>query len=218
MKAIIFDFDGLVIDTETPAYDAWCSIYREFGAELALADWVECVGSGYGRFDPVRHLESLTGKSHNDTELKARKDTLKAQICATQPLMPGVRERMQEAENLALSVAIASSSGRAWIDEHAGRHGILPLVRVICTREDVARIKPAPDLFLRAAERLNVAPVDCVVFEDSLNGVIAAKAAGMRVVAVPNKVTMASNFAQADLVLKSLADITLEELRRRLLF
>jgi HAD superfamily hydrolase (TIGR01509 family) len=216
MKAVIFDFDGLVVDTETPAFRAWSGIYQEHGAELALADWVQCVGSGYGKFDPVKHLEKLTGIRLDDVELKARKDKLKAEICETQPLMPGVSSLIQEASELGVPVAIASSSGRDWIDFHARRTGILDLIRVICTREDVRQIKPAPDLYLLASERLGVSVSECIVFEDSQNGVAAARAAGMIAVAVPNMVTAQSDFSTADLVLQSLADTTLRDLRRRL--
>lgn len=214
MKAVIFDFDGLVVDTETPAYRAWSGIYEEYGAKLALADWVQCVGSGYGKFDPVRHLETLTGVRLDELDLKARKDRLKAEICQTQPLMPGVLERIQEAKGMGMPVAIASSSGREWIDFHSRRTEIFSLVDVFCTREDVRHIKPAPDLYLLAATRLGVAASECLVFEDSLNGVAAARAAGMFAVAVPNAVTSASDFSTANLILRSLADVTLTELRQ----
>jgi putative hydrolase of the HAD superfamily len=211
LKAVIFDFDGLVVDTETPAFRAWSEIYKEFGVELQLAEWVLCVGSGYGRFDPVKNLEKLTGISMNGNELIAKKESIKSAICLTQPLLPGIKNLIMEARSLNIPVAVASSSPRSWIDLHADRTGILPFVSVICTREDVKNIKPAPDLYELAAHRLRVAAEDCIVFEDSQNGITAARAAGMRAIAVPNQVTSESDFSAAHLVVKSAADCTLAE-------
>ncbi len=212
MKAVIFDFDGLVVDTETPAFSAWSEIYQEFGAELLLADWVQCVGSGYGRFDPVKNLEKVTGQNLNGNELIAKKERIKGEICLTQPLLPGIQNLIHEARSLNIPVAVVSSSARAWIDLHSDRTGILPFVSVICTREDVKNIKPAPDLYILAAQRLNVSPMDCIVFEDSQNGIFAARAAGMRAIAVPNQVTRESDFSGAHLVVKSASDHTLREI------
>ncbi len=214
MKAVIFDFDGLVVDTETPAFNAWCEIYQEFGVKLNLSDWVQCVGSGYGRFDPVKNLESLIGRSLDGNQLIAKKERIKSEICLTQPLLPGIQNLILEARSLGISTAVASSSMRSWIDLHADRTGILPFISVICTREDVKNIKPAPDLFLLAAERLQVSTEDCLVFEDSQNGIKAARAAGIRAVAVPNKVTSESDFSAAHLVVKSAAECSLSEIKK----
>lgn len=214
---MIFDFDGLVVDTETPAYHAWSGIYREHGAELLLSDWVQCVGSGYGVFDPVKNLETLTGTVLDDEALKKRKDILKAEICLTQPLMPGILDRLREAQSLKMSVAVASSSGRDWIDLHSERTAITGFFSVVCTKEDVKQIKPAPDLYLLAAARLGVDPSDCIVLEDSQNGIIAARAAGMYAVAIPNFVTRHSDFSAAHLMIHSAAEMTLAELIKELI-
>jgi len=214
VKAVIFDFDGLVVDTETPAFSAWSEIYQEFGAELLLSDWVQCVGSGYGRFDPVKNLEEITGMSLQGEELIFKKERIKSGICLNQPLLPGVKNIILDASSLNLPISIASSSPRSWIDLHADRTGILPFVSVICTREDVDKIKPAPDLYLLAAERLQISPNDCVVFEDSQNGVTAALAAGMRVVAIPNSITKGSDFSAAHLVVESATDCNLCDIKK----
>ena len=162
----------------------------------------------------VKNLEKLTGLSLNGNELIAKKERIKGDICLTQPLLPGIQNLILEARSLNIPVAVASSSARTWIDLHADRTGILPFVSVICTREDVKNIKPAPDLYLLAAKRLNISPEDCIVFEDSQNGVTAARAAGMRAVAVPNQVTGESDFSAAHLVVKSAADYTLREIKK----
>jgi len=127
-----------------------------------------------------------------------------------------VRERVEEARALGLKTAVASSSSLAWVEGWLERHGIRDLFDVLCARDHVQRVKPAPDLFLMAASRLGVPPQACVVFEDSPNGIRAAGAAGMLCVAIPNAVTRTLPMAGADLVLPSLADRPLPEILRAL--
>ena len=125
-------------------------------------------------------------------------------------------ELVAAARGLGLGTAVASSSTRGWVDGLAGAsHGIRDLFDVLCGREDVAQVKPAPDLFLLAAERLGVAPPACVVFEDSPNGMRAARAAGMRCVAVPNEVTRRLELGGPDLVMGSAGELPLREVARR---
>jgi HAD superfamily hydrolase (TIGR01509 family) len=211
-EAVIFDFDGLVVDTETPAYDAWSAIYREHGQELSLALWVQCVGSHAGRFDPVTHLSELVGRELDRAALVQDKERRKHAVCLTQPLLPGVLDRLHESRSMGLRTAVASSSGRAWVEGHAMRLGIGELFDAVRTGDDVTRVKPHPDLYLAAAAALGLEPGRCVAFEDSLNGVIAAKAAGMRCFAIPNQITKGLDFAAADGVLTSLAAVTLADL------
>jgi beta-phosphoglucomutase-like phosphatase (HAD superfamily) len=210
LKAVIFDFDGLMIDTESPAYAAWSAIYREHGAVLELALWVECVGSTHARFDPVDHLMALTGKELDRAALFADKEGRKAKGCSRLPLMPGVEARIVEARALGLKIAVASSSSSGWVRGHLDRHRLTPRLDLVRTREDVTRVKPFPDLYLSAAAGLGVDPGTCLVFEDSLNGVRAAKAAGARCLAVPNPITRGLDFSAADGVHRSLADVSLE--------
>ncbi len=211
MRALLLDFDGLMVDTEWPAYRAWQAIYARHGAALALSDWVRCVGSGYGeRFDPVRQLAELSGRSLDREALVAEKDRLKWRVTDTAPLLPGVAERIAEARALGWPVGVGSSSGGAWVRGHLDRLGVD--VDAIRTADDVQRIKPHPDIFLALAEALGVAPGDCVVCEDSLNGVLAARAAGMFAVAVPNRVTRILRFDEAHLRVESLLALSLAEL------
>lgn len=212
MKAVIFDFDGLMLDSETPAYEAWSAIYREHGHKLELALWVECVGSGFHRFDPVLHLGSLLGRPLNRDTLLADKERRKSMICDEKGLLPGVLDRIAEARSLGLKLAVASSSDAKWVHGHLGRFALVPSFDAIKTRDDVTRVKPFPDLYLAAATALGVEPRDCLAFEDSVNGVKAAKAAGMTVVAVPNPVTEGLDFAAAaaDLVASSLAAVRID--------
>lgn len=216
VKAVIFDFDGLVVDTESPAFEAWSSIYREHGQELRLDLWVECVGSSTAKFDPVTHLASLVGRELDRRALFAEKERRKHAACLRQPLMPGVRERLDEIQALGLQAAVASSSSRQWIELHTSRLGISGYFAACRTGDDVERVKPSPDLYLAAAEALGEKPQHCLAFEDSLNGVRAAKAAGMVCFAVPNQITKHLDFTEADGILRSLADSTVRSLVRDL--
>lgn len=216
LSAVIFDFDGLIVDTESPAFEAWGAIFREHGEELALQDFVRCVGSDYATgFDPVIHLASLLrtrGDARAETldriALIADKDARKRAICARLGVLPGFHERIAEARGLGLKTAVASSSSRAWILDHIARLGLASCFDAVRGREDVARIKPFPDVYLEAARALGVEPSACLVLEDSLNGVKAAKAAGMRCIAVPNGITRALDFAIADAVAPSLSSVS----------
>ena len=210
MRALILDFDGLMVDTEWPALEAWRVVYARFGATLAVEDWVKCVGSKYGEaFDPVDHLEAQVGRRLEREALIAERGALKAQAVADAPLMPGVLDRIAEARTLGWAVGVASSSGADWVLGHLDRLNLRAAVDAVRTSDDVERVKPHPDVYLSAAQGLGVAPVDCVVCEDSLNGVRAARAAGMFAVAVPNRVTALLDFSEADLRVVSLTELRL---------
>ena len=216
IKAVIFDFDGLVVDTESPAFEAWSSIYREYDQELSLDLWVQCVGSSTAMFDPITHLASLVGRELDRQALLQEKERRKHAVCLRQPLMPGVLERLEEIKALGLQAAVASSSSRQWIELHTSRLGITGYFAACRTGDDVERVKPSPDLYLAAAQALGEKPQHCLAFEDSLNGVKAAKAAGMACFAVPNQITKHLDFTEADGILTSLAGCTVHALVRDL--
>jgi len=214
-RAVIFDFDGLVIDSETPIFDIWSGIYRDHGGVLTLDEWRHALGTHNG-FDPYAELARQTGVTLSRAEWVARVRDEHWRRCETEPLRPGVADRLLEAQTLGLPAAVASSSSLQWVGPWLTRHGLRDLLGAVCTRDDVARVKPAPDLFLLAAERLRVDPSLCVVFEDTPNGVAAAHAAGMWAVAVPSPLTSTLTFPGPHLTLTSLADRTLAELRQEL--
>jgi len=214
-KALIFDFDGLILDTETPEVDVWTEIYVEYGFEFPFDDWVKTVG-GYGisTFDAAVHLHEITGDSLDVNALRLKhRDRSMERILAT-PVREGVTDYLVEAKRLGLGLAVASSSSHAWVDSHLIRLGLIrQFDRVICS-DDVApgRTKPNPDVFLLAVEQLKVPKEAAVVFEDSPNGVKAANRAGIFVVAVPNSLTSRLTIEGADLTLSSLSDLSLPEL------
>ncbi len=212
MRALILDFDGLILDTEWPSYLAWQEEYQARGVSLALSDWVARVGSD-GGFDPVAHLERLTGQAVRDrAALLAHRLARKVALIGARGPLPGVMARLDEAAALGWPVAVASSSGAAWVHGYLGRLGLHHRLAAVRTREDVSAVKPDPELYRVTAAALSVPPAACVVCEDSRSGVQAAKAAGMFVIAVPNRVTAVLDLSEADRVVGSLDEVSLAEL------
>lgn len=211
IEALIFDFDGLLIDSETPLYEIWQAIYREHGCELGLFDWQHALGT-FGGFDPYADLAARTGASPDRAALAPVIRARHYDLCAALPLLPGVGSLIAEARAAGLKTAVASSSSHDWVGPFLDQHELRARLDAVCTREDVAQVKPAPDLFLLAAERMGVAPEKCAVFEDSPNGLRAARAAGMWAVAVPNALTHSLPLPDPDLVLESLAGSRLADI------
>jgi HAD superfamily hydrolase (TIGR01509 family) len=211
IRALVFDFDGLILETETPAHQSWAEIYREHGHDLPMDLWHGYVGSDTG-FDPAGHLAALVGEGFDREATQARRDIRKSELIAALDAMAGVRDYIADAKRLHLRLAVASSSSRAWVLGHLERLELHPQWDAIRTREDVARTKPAPDLYLAAVKALGVAPQEAVAFEDSRNGIAAAKDAGLLCVAVPNALTAGMDLSRADVRLSSLAETSLERL------
>jgi HAD superfamily hydrolase (TIGR01509 family) len=209
--ALILDFDGLILDTESPIFEEWRATFRARGHDLGLDVWQHALGT-HGAYDPCTHLAELTGETFDHESLRQEVRARNMVRCEALSLLPGVAERVREARASGLKTAVASSSSSAWVEGWLERHGIRALFDTVCARDHVERVKPAPDLFLLAAARLGVAPEGCVVFEDSPNGIRAARAAGMRCVAIPNDVTRSLPMAGADLVLPSLGARSLSEI------
>jgi len=215
IKALIFDFDGLILDTETPDVHAWQNIYAEHGVQFPVESWGQIIGgTGAAQFDAAIHLQSLLGHPLDLEALQAQQNHISHALVAQQSVLPGVLDYLQEAKRVHLQLAIASSSPHAWVDSHAKRLGIFDYFDKIICADDVAagRTKPNPDLFLLALKQLQVRKEEAIVFEDSPNGVQAAKSAGIFVVAVPNPVTSLLSIENANLTLTSLTDLSLRDL------
>jgi HAD superfamily hydrolase (TIGR01509 family) len=221
IKSLIFDFDGLILDTETTDADAWRAIYTEHGFEFPLDLWGQVIGgAGHSSFDAAAHLTELA-RPHAGLEarsLRARQQLENDALILLQPVLPGVTDLLDEARRLGLRLAVASSSPHSWVDTHLARLGLLDRFDKIVCADDVApgRTKPHPDLFLKALDVLNVNADEAIVFEDSPNGVKAARAAGIFVVAVPNPTTARLQIEGANLALPSLAAVSLSDLLRQL--
>lgn len=212
IKALIFDFDGLILDTETPEYLAWQEVYKRYGAHLELSDWLRCVGTSQEAFDPVVNLKDQASITIADLEiLKMQREAFYDKMQVQVP-MPGIKDYIETGKKQGLKLGIASSSSRHWVDRFLQPIQLDGVFECICTSDDVEKVKPDPALYLCAIQQLNVLPYEAIAFEDSLNGLLAAKNAGLHCVAVPNFVTKKLDFSRADRVLDSLGDIRLEKL------
>jgi HAD superfamily hydrolase (TIGR01509 family) len=215
MKLLVFDLDGLILDTEVPVYDAWQEIYGEHGVELAFEKWAQCIGTA-DAFDPCVDLQAALGRALDVAALEARHRALTDALIAAQAVLPGVREYVEEAARMGLALGVASSSSRRWVEGHLTRLGLRDCFQAIRCADDVPRVKPDPALYRAVLDAMGVRPEDAVALEDSPNGVLAAKRAGLACVAVPNALTARLDLSAADLSLASLADLSLPELVARL--
>ncbi len=213
MRAIVFDFDGLIVDTESAIYVAWREIYLHHGHDLPLETYVQCVGSTFGHYDPMAALEELTGGPVKWDEVLPRKDERIRELQQGLGTLPGVRELLLAADRAGIPCAVASSSQNSHVFSWLDRVGLRDAFSLIRTRDNVRQAKPSPDLFLAAAEGLSLAPGETLVLEDSANGLRAARAAGAPCVIVPSPVTRGSDFSGAAGMLETLAGVELDHLR-----
>ena len=211
LQSLIFDFDGLIVDTEKPGFDSWNEIYAEFGQKLTLDDWRGATGY-VGGFDPGVHLEALLGRKLDWQNLVLRRDARNWELTLKQGVLPGIRDLMLTAVNAGIPVGVASNSGFGWVNDGLERLGLRGLVGAVVTRDMVVNPKPAPDVYLKTAETLQVSPACSVALEDSEPGCRAAKAAGMRAVAIPNQFSERQDLSVADLVVPSAKALSLERL------
>jgi HAD superfamily hydrolase (TIGR01509 family) len=215
MKSLIFDFDGLILDTETVIFQAWNEIYAPYGRPLALADWASCIGTSHHAFDVYGDLEKLARKPlDRETIRKKHQDRYQELLKGMKP-RPGVLDYLSDALQRGLSLAVASSSHRDWVEGHLSRLQLNDFFQVIRTADDVKQVKPHPELYLSALEGLGESVRETIAFEDSPNGIRAARAAGLYCVAVPNSITIQLDLSHADHRLESMADLSLEGLLER---
>jgi HAD superfamily hydrolase (TIGR01509 family) len=216
IRGLLFDFDGLLIDTETPSRLAYEELYRDHGHELPLDTWATRVGTIGAEWDPDAHLEELVGSPLDRRQLVDWLRAREFELCDLEDLRPGIEDYLREAELRGLRTAIVSSSTREWIARHLDR-----LDRsngwgaIVAADGDVARAKPQPDLYVEALAALGLEPSEAIAFEDSVNGIRAAKGAGVFCVAVPNPITETFALDEADLLLSSLEDLPLDQLLAR---
>ena len=156
IEALVFDFDGLILETEGPAFDTWAEIYREHGHVLPLEQWHLSIGTDRG-FEPVDYLAALVGDGLDRVATQKRRDARKDELIAALDVMAGVREYIDDARRLGLKMAIASSASRRWVVGHIERLGIHAHWDAVLTRDDVARSKPSPDLYVAATKALQPA-------------------------------------------------------------
>ena len=214
VSTIIFDFDGLILDTESAEFHSWNRVYEDHDQTLPFETWTGAIASD--AFEPYGYLESLTGRPVDREEIRATRHVIFEDLMANEAILPGVDEYISTAKSLNLNLAIASNSTRAWLDNFFDRYGIASHFDVVSSRDDVSRGKPAPDIYNMALSRLGVEAHEAIALEDSPNGVLAAKRAGSFCVAVPGPMTKTLSFENADFRMSSLLDRSLVQLLEEL--
>jgi HAD superfamily hydrolase (TIGR01509 family) len=212
IRALIFDFDGTIVDTETPDYRSLAEIYEEHGCTLPLDFWALALGTSPSPVDLFDSLAEQLGEPLDRSSLHQRRTNRFHELTGQEGIRAGVTGLLRAARAGRVMAAVASSASRGWVEGHLTRLGIRDLFDCIRTSEDVARAKPFPDLYLAALEGLGISSREAVAIEDSPNGIRAAKAAGIFCIAVPNEITRRLDLSAADLRIESLADCTLEDL------
>jgi HAD superfamily hydrolase (TIGR01509 family) len=207
-KAVLFDFDGVLVDTEWAIYQAWLRTFRAHDHDLPLDIYTRCIGSDFATWSPKMHLEQLSGLAFDWHDLDAQRQREISRDLTGAGAMPGVPELLAHLAAVAVRRAVVSSSSHSWVDGWLEKIDCTACFETVVCRGDAPQIKPAPDLYLEAARRLALPAADCLVIEDSLNGVKAAKAAGMAVWVVPNRVTASLDFTLADRLFDSLPALT----------
>lgn len=208
IKAVIFDFDGLILDTETVWYEAYKETMAFYESDLPLEHFVTCIGTDNTELN--QYFKDQLGERCNIEEIESRESLHEVKMKTAQA-REGVQDYLEEAKRNGYTIALASSSTKEWVTHHLGELGLLHFFEVIITGDDVDKVKPAPDLYVKAIEVLGIQPAEAVAFEDSLNGLQAALTAGLKCVIVPNPVTDALAFENHHLRLQSMADKSLSD-------
>ncbi|MFZ4506996.1 MAG: HAD family hydrolase [Fimbriimonas sp.] len=219
LKALIFDFDGLILDTETPEFEAWKAIFAAHGHEFPLDFYASFLGKGASLIEewPLDRLARLTGGEIDRDSIERAYEQRRMQTILSSEILPGVTDLLADAKASGLKIGLASSSKHRWVDAHLERLGLLHYFETIACADDVERAKPFPDLYLLACANLGVQPHEALALEDSSNGSRAAQAAGVFVVVVPNPATSWHDLSHANARLESLAGVSVDAVRQLML-
>ena len=213
-QAVIFDFDGLIIDSEISDFQSWQDTFVQYGGIFPRAEWDQIIGTNL-TFDPLDILEKQLGRSVNREVFHMQRQQRDKELLAEQSILPGVTNYLAKAREMGLRIGLASSSDHAWVDAHLERLQLTDWFETVKCSDDVnGRAKPNPDVYLAAVAALDVTPQNALALEDSPNGALAARRAGLACVVIPNAMTAKLDFSAAEPSYKlySLADLTLPEL------
>jgi putative hydrolase of the HAD superfamily len=217
VAAVIFDFDGVVLDSETPEYESHRQLYEQCGVPLTIDEWCDAIGLWSEGHDD-RRFDTLSSRAPNAPPRDHYHAERRRIFEALLPLEPmrGIRELLAALDEAGVPAAIASTAPARWVLPAAERIGLRARFRAIVTGDVVSRRKPAPDVYLEAARQLGVDPSQAVAIEDSAPGVAAARAAGMAVVAIPHWLTETHDLKAAHLLVPHAGELTVERLERLL--
>lgn len=207
--AVIFDADGLLVDTETCDYESWRELHASHGLELSLEEFCYTAGL-YGCWERLYAELSEKCGVHWETLRDLREPRFRELVQAQLTPTPELLDLIGLLRHAGIPRGIASSSDSDWVAHLVDGLGLRHEFRAIATGHDVERRKPAPDVYLLAARRLDADPRRCVALEDSAHGIAAAQAAGMRVIVVPNPVSRLQDLTAADAEVRHLGEITLD--------
>ena len=208
--ALVFDFDGVVLDTETPLNTSWEEMYSRHGVHLGLELFASYIG-GADYFDFHLDLEKQTGLTFDRQSLMEERRAMYREHVSGNTVLPGVQDYLSEARACGFRIGLASNSDIGWVGSNLRELGLFDDFDVLKTRDDVVNVKPDPEIYLAALHDLKTEPRHAIAIEDSASGVAAAKSAGLFTVAVPNPITKYHNLDKADLVLDSLASTPFSE-------
>lgn len=207
IKAVIFDFDGTIIDTETIWFEVYKEVFKEkFDVELPLEEFVKVIGTT----DEVlyQYIENQVGMKINPREINELANQRFLHKKGILEVREGVKEKLDEAKELGLKIGLASSSSREWVEGFLRQFDLWSYFSVIKTKEDVTKVKPDPALYIKALEELEVEPQEALAIEDSANGAMAAVEAGMKCIVIPNQVTAFLTFHEKTMRSESFIDFS----------
>jgi HAD superfamily hydrolase (TIGR01509 family) len=210
-RAVLFDFDGTLWDSETAVFGVFRELYAQHGHELTLPTWSAAIGT-VGGFDPYAELSRLHDDVLDVEDLRASTERRIREAAGRVPLRPGVAAFLRELDDAGVRRALVSSDRSEWLVTHLERLGWPDgWSAMVCADGDAARAKPDPHLYLAALEVLGVPASETFAVEDSPNGIRAAKAAGIRCLCVPNEATATLDLSEADVVVPTFEGLTLDD-------
>ena len=208
IRALVFDFDGLIVDTETPLIDSYGAVHVAHGVPFDRGIFVRNVGHADYAFDPWHGFSPHADRAALETERRAFKD----ELLRRQPVLPGIVALLDAARAAQLHVGLASNSEHAWVEPMLSRVGLRDRFEFLACREDAPSPKPEPDLYKLVLNHFGLRGHEAIAFEDSHTGSLAARRANLRVVAVPNESTAHHDFKHVDLKVSSMAEVSLADL------
>ncbi len=210
VRAVVFDFDGLLMDTESTSFLSWQYEWSQWGLTLQAADFFVNHGGDVTE-DRYALLAEAVGPGFDRAVSQQRRVAYREKLNEELDLADGLREWLEEAASLGLRLAVASSSPLDWLATHLERAGVLDAFEVLAGGDEVGQHKPAPDVYELALGRLTLSCAAAVAVEDTAHGVAAAHAAGMRCIAIPNPFVALECVRHADLVLSSASQLGLAD-------
>ena len=209
LRAILFDFDGLILDTEVACFGGWRWAFEQQGLEYTLEDFQSIVGTDQ---NPRTLFEERLGGSVDWETINPKRREYERKLGLEMEIKPGVIALLEEAIARGWRRAIVSSSPDHWVKPHLEKRGALHYFDDFICHGDAPKAKPAPDLYLEALKRLDLQPAETVALEDSYNGSLAAKRAGLWCVAIPNEITRGMDFSHTDYVTEDMESLSLDRL------